>query len=92
MSLCAFTGSEHRIGINSPGGPYGQVTQENFGELGITDYRNPHLAEVLKNFGYAQRFGSWIPLARKALPQNGNPELKFTVEGANISAILRAKP
>ncbi|RLW68453.1 MAG: transcriptional regulator, partial [spirochete symbiont of Stewartia floridana] len=30
-----------RIEISSPGGPYGNVTPENFGLPGITDYRNP---------------------------------------------------
>ena len=32
-----------RIEIHSPGGPFGQVTRENFGQPGVTDYRNPHL-------------------------------------------------
>ena len=38
-----------RIEISSPGGPYGNVTPENFGEPGITDYRNPNIADVLPN-------------------------------------------
>jgi len=46
-----------RIEIQNPGGPFGQVTRNNFGSPGITDYRNPHLAEALKSLGFVQRFG-----------------------------------
>jgi len=67
-----------RIEINNPGGPYGQVTKDNFGQPGVTDYRNPHLAEVMKTLGYVQRFGAGIPTARRALEENGNPLPDFT--------------
>jgi len=73
-----------RIEIQSPGGPFGQVTVENFGRSGVTDYRNPHLAEVMKNLGYVQRFGLGIPLAREALEKNGNPPPRFVVEAAHV--------
>ncbi|MEK7753840.1 MAG: RNA-binding domain-containing protein, partial [Acidobacteriota bacterium] len=46
-----------RIEILSPGGPYGLVNLDNFGRPGIADYRNPHLAEAMKNLGYVQKFG-----------------------------------
>ena len=46
-----------RIEIQNPGGPFGQVNRQNFGNPGVTDYRNPHLAEAMKNLGYVQRFG-----------------------------------
>ncbi len=42
---------DDRIEIQSPGGPFGMVTAENFGTPGITDYRNPHLAEALRVLG-----------------------------------------
>ena len=45
-----------RIEISSPGGLYGQVTPENFG-TGVADYRNPLVAEIMRNLGYAQRSG-----------------------------------
>lgn len=45
------------------GGPYGQVTRDNFGRPGVCDYRNPNLAAVMKELGYVQRFGMGIPLA-----------------------------
>ena len=79
----------NRIEIHSPGGPYGQVTKQNFGTLGIIDYHNPHLAEVMKNLGHIQRLGIGIPLARKALKKNGNPPPEFTVEDTNVMVMLR---
>ncbi len=40
-----------RIEIQNPGGPFGQVTKQNFGKPGVVDYRNPHLAEAMKVLG-----------------------------------------
>lgn len=80
---------EDRIEIHSPGGPFGQVTADNFGTPGITDYRNPHIAEVLKVLGYVQRFGIGIATARKELEKNGNPPVEFQVEVTSVLAIVR---
>ena len=80
-----------RIEILNPGGPYGQVNRENFGQPGLTDYRNPHLAEAMKNMGYVQRFGIGISLARQALEKNGNPPLEFTVEESYLLVTLRKR-
>lgn len=52
-------------------------TRENFGRPGITDYRNPHLAESMYILGYVQRFGMGIQIARKLLFDNGNPPLSL---------------
>lgn len=82
---------DDRIEIQNPGGPYGQVTRENFGKAGITDYRNPHVAEAMRNLGYVQRFGVGIQLARKELARNGNPELEFTVEANYVLAVVRSR-
>jgi len=73
-----------RIEVQNPGGPFGQVTIENFGTPGITDYRNPHVAEALKTLGFVQRFGVGIPLAQKALADNGNPALQFDVQPNHV--------
>ncbi|MEQ9373352.1 MAG: ATP-binding protein [Coleofasciculus chthonoplastes F3-SA18-01] len=81
-----------RIEIQNPGGPFGQVTKQNFGQPGVTDYRNPHLAEAMKNLGYVQRFGVGIQLARKELQKNGNPPLEFVVEDAHLLVTLKKKP
>lgn len=74
---------DDRIEIDSPGGPYGSVTIDNFG-TGVTDYRNPSIAEVMKNLGFAQRFGVGFSIANQALQQNGNPLLKTNVTATRI--------
>jgi ATP-dependent DNA helicase RecG len=81
-----------RVEIHSPGGPFGQVTRANFSQPGAYDYRNPHIAAVMKELGFVQRFGMGIALARKALAENGNPPLEFQVEDAFVNAILRRIP
>ncbi len=80
-----------RVEIASPGGLYGRITRENFG-AGDTDYRNPLLAEIMANLGFAQRFGLGVPLARKALEANGNPPPEFVFEQALVVATVRAAP
>lgn len=80
---------DDRIEISNPGGPYGAVTQENFGRPGASDYRNPILAGVLKNMGFVQRFGFGIAEARRAMAANGNPAPEFQVEATNVLVTLK---
>jgi len=80
-----------RIEIQNPGGPFGQVTVDNFGAPGVTDYRNPHVAEALKTLGFVQRFGVGIPLARKALAVNRNPPLEFDARPNHVLATVRKR-
>ena len=81
-----------RVEIHNPGGPYGQVTKQNFGQPGAYDYRNPNLAAVMKELGYVQRFGYGITLARDEMAKNGNPPPEFQVEDAYVAVILRRRP
>lgn len=79
-----------RVEIHNPGGLFGQVTPENFGTPGITDYRNPHLAEAMKTLGYIQRFGMGIALVRGEMVKNGNPPPEFDISGSqNVLVTLR---
>ncbi len=80
-----------RIEIQNPGGPFGQVNRNNFGNPGITDYRNPHIAEAMKNLGYIQRFGIGISLARKEMNKNGNSPPEFQIEDTYTLVILRRR-
>ncbi len=80
---------DDRIEIHNPGGPYGTVTAENFGRPGKNDYRNPTIATVMKNLGFAQRFGFGIADARKALAENGNPPPEFDVEPTTVLVTIR---
>lgn len=78
-----------RVEIQNPGGPYGQVTVETFGQPGVTDYRNPTVAEIMRNLDFVQRFGVGISLARQALIDNGNPELELVPQTNHVLAIVR---
>ncbi len=80
-----------RIEIHSPGGPFGAVTAENFGQPGLTDYRNPNLADAMKTLGFVQRFGVGITLAQAELRKNGNPPIEFQVTNTSVLAIIRSK-
>lgn len=89
-AICAFANDlpNHQkpgvlfIGVNDNG---------TCANLTITDYRNPHLAEAMKNLGYVQRFGLGIELARQQLLKNGNPPLEFTVEDAHVLVTVKKK-
>lgn len=83
-----ITWFEDRVELLNPGGPYGLVTRENFGRPGITDYRNPHLAEIMAKLGYVQTFGVGIAIARRALEENGNRPPEFVVEDSHVLVIV----
>jgi ATP-dependent DNA helicase RecG len=82
---------DDRIEIINPGGPYGAVTAENFGQPGVNDYRNPAIATVLRNLGLVQRFGFGIAEARRALAANGNPPPEFDVQPTIVRVTVRAR-
>lgn len=75
---------DDRIEIHNPGGPFGSVTRENFGQPGVTDYRNPNLAEALRALGYVQRFGAGIAIAQRSLGHR----LRFEVQPGFVAAII----
>jgi ATP-dependent DNA helicase RecG len=83
---------DDRIEIFNPGGPFGTVTRENFGRPGITDYRNPNLADAMRVMGFVQRFGIGIQTARMELKRNGNPDLEFQIEPMTVLATVRRRP
>ena len=84
-----MTWYDDRIEIANPGGPYGAVTVENFGQPGVSDYRNPSLAEALRVLGFVQRFGVGIATARRELAANGNPPPEFEVNPSHVGVTLR---
>lgn len=77
----------NRVEIQNPGGLFGHVNAGNFG-TGVTDYRNPLVAEGMKGYGFAQRFGVGIQIAKKLLLENGNPEPEFLFSDVGIVAIV----
>ena len=64
-----------RIDIQNPGGLYGDANIFNFPR--VSAYRNPIIAEVLRNLGYVNTFNIGIFNAKKLLIDNGNLEPKF---------------
>lgn len=78
---------DDRIEVTNPGGPYGQVRDDNFDR--VTDYRNPSLAAAMKGLGYVNRFGRGIGRVRTALERNGNPPAEFQVDDSSWAVTLR---
>ncbi len=87
-----LTWYDDRVEIYSPGGPYGVVTVENFGQPGVTDYRNPVLAEAMGGLGYVQKFGAGLPIARRTLEDNGNPPPEFTPDPSYVGVVVKEAP
>ncbi|MBM3879480.1 MAG: transcriptional regulator [Verrucomicrobia bacterium] len=83
---------EDRIEVANPGGPFGGVTAENFGQPGVTDYRNPNLSDAMRVLGLVQRFGIGIQTAQAELQHNGNPPAQFIVTPTHVTAIVRRPP
>ena len=80
-----------RIEIVSPGGVFGTITAENFGKPGFIDYRNPNLAEAMRTFGFVQRFGVGIQIARRLLAEAEHPAPKFEIDSTHASATIYAR-
>ena len=78
------------IEVISPGGPFGAISISTFGQSGMTDYRNPNLAEAMKTLGFVQRFGAGIPTAQRLLREAGHPKLEFDIDGNFVFAKITA--
>lgn len=78
---------DDRVEIANPGGPYGQVREDNVDR--VNDYRNPSLAAAMKNLGFVNRFGHGISRIRAAVEKNGNPPPEFTVDVSSWVVVMR---
>ena len=83
---------DDRVEISNPGGPYGSVTAENFGDPGLTDYRNPNLADAMRTLELVQRFGQGFYISKIELEKAGNPPLSFKVDNNNVTVIIKPNP
>ena len=79
-----------RIEIQNPGGLYGAAA--NFPHQ--NDYRNPKIAEAMKNLDYVNQFGRGIATVQDVLRTNGNPLAEFDVSQAAffLVKVFEAKP
>lgn len=80
-----------RVEVVNPGPLYGEVNRANFGAGHMTAYRNPTIAEAMKNMEFIQKFGYGIPTARETLEENGNPPFEFDVQDPFILVIIRKR-
>jgi ATP-dependent DNA helicase RecG len=78
-----------RVEIQNPGGLYGQVNPGNFGTT--TDYRNPLIAEGMRNYGFVQKFGVGIATARKLLMENGSAPPEFQLDQMRFSVTVKSR-
>ena len=81
--------SDH-IEIQSPGGLYGEATQENFPTR--NSYRNPVIAEAMKSLGFVNRFGYGVQRAQSLLAQNGNPPAEFEFDEHAVLVKIYQRP
>ena len=82
--------AEH-VEIINPGGPYGEVTPDNFGQPGLVDYRNPNLADAMRVTGLVQRYGVGLPTVRDALRANAQEEPRFDVDAHWVKCFVAAR-
>lgn len=75
--------SDH-VEILSPGGLYGEATPENFPTR--NSYRNPIIAEAMKELGFVNRYGYGVQRAQDLLRQNGNPKAEFEFDEHTVMA------
>lgn len=77
------------IEIQSPGGLYGEATQQNFPTR--NSYRNPVIAEALKSLGFVNRFGYGVQRAQALLADNGNPPAEFEFDEHSVLVKIRRR-
>lgn len=69
-----------RVEISNAGGLYGKARPENFPNE--NDYRNPALAEAMKNLGYINAFNVGVKAAQAALKKNNSQPAEFILDQA----------
>ncbi|HBA83052.1 MAG TPA: transcriptional regulator [Verrucomicrobia bacterium] len=80
----------NRIEVQSPGGLYGEATPQNFPSR--NSYRNPVIAEAMKELGYVNRYGYGVRRAQALLLDNGNPEPRFEFDPNSVLAVIPGRP
>ena len=74
----------------APGGPYGAVSAENFAQPGFVAYRNPLVAEAMRVLNLVQRWGAGLPIARRELRANQQPDPLFKVTPQRVFCTVQA--
>jgi ATP-dependent DNA helicase RecG len=84
-----FYQSEDSIQIRNVGGLYG-ASRDAFPE--INDYRNPTIAEALKNLGYVNKFSRGVATALDLLAKNGNRVELTTDQPSYVNVLIQSAP
>jgi ATP-dependent DNA helicase RecG len=85
-----ITWLEDRLEIQSPGGLYGEASPQNFPRQ--TSYRNPVIAEAMKNLGYVNRYGRGVIRAQESLARNQSPPAEFVFDHGYVLATIWKRP
>lgn len=81
-----FTWFSDRVEVQSPGGLFGIASAGDV--MRRNSYRNPVVAEVMKNLGYVNRFGFGLQRADQLMHDNGNPPLVFDIDDRYFAVTL----
>ena len=73
------------IEIMNAGGLYGEARPENFPT--VNDYRNPIVAEAMKEMKYVNMFNQGINRVQEMLRENGNKEAEFDVSKLTVFCV-----
>ena len=73
------------IEIMNAGGLYGEARPENFPN--VNDYRNPIVAEAMKEMKYVNMFNQGIRRVQEMLLENNNKEAEFDVSKLTVFAV-----
>jgi ATP-dependent DNA helicase RecG len=76
---------EDHIEIMNAGGLYGEARPENFPN--VNDYRNPIIAEAMKEMKYVNMFNQGIRRVQEMLLENNNKEAEFDVSKLTVFAV-----
>ena len=76
---------DNYIEIMNAGGLYGEARPENFPT--VNDYRNPIVAEAMKEMKYVNMFNQGINRVQEMLRENGNKEAEFDVSKLTVFCV-----
>lgn len=84
MPIRLYQFDDH-IEIMNAGGLYGEARPENFPM--VNDYRNPIVAEAMKEMKYVNMFNQGVKRVQDMLRENGNREAKFDVSKLTVFCV-----
>ena len=84
MPIRLYQFDDH-IEIMNAGGLYGEARPENFPM--VNDYRNPIVAEAMKEMKYVNMFNQGVKRVQDMLRENGNKEAEFNVSKLTVFSV-----